>query len=200
MAPTPALPIRWIRGVKRRWCEVDFLTFLVPRFRTNGAVPPLLPHAPWHALRQFAVYVSWALGVYPHITRSSAQSTVEPRFTNAPVHEQFGSRTNFPRKTSWMTNGVSDYEHASWEYRRGSVSCWLTNLVSVYEHFGSRTASRNELNSWTEVPLYVSDACFVLVNWSFAHLFRVGKRNRLWDCFLIWDTPVVAKLSAEIWW
>jgi hypothetical protein len=24
--------------------------------------------------------------------------TVEPRFTNAPVHEQFGSRTNFPNK------------------------------------------------------------------------------------------------------
>jgi hypothetical protein len=24
--------------------------------------------------------------------------TVEPRFTNAPVHEQFGSRTNFPSK------------------------------------------------------------------------------------------------------
>jgi hypothetical protein len=43
---------------------------------------------------------------------------------------------------------------ASWEYRRGSVSCWLTNLVSVYEHFGLRTASRNELSSWTEVPLY----------------------------------------------
>jgi hypothetical protein len=41
--------------------------------------------------------------------------TVEPRFTNAPVHEQFGSRTNFPsKKTSRMTNGVSDYEHASW--------------------------------------------------------------------------------------
>jgi hypothetical protein len=27
-------------------------------------------------------------------------------------------------------------------------------MVSVYEHFGWRTASRNELNSWTEVPLY----------------------------------------------
>jgi hypothetical protein len=65
-----------------------------------------------------------------------------------------------------MTNGVSDDERClglrtrklatavSWEYRRGSVSCRLTNLVSVYEHFGSRTASRNELSSWTEVPLY----------------------------------------------
>jgi hypothetical protein len=45
---------------------------------------------------------------------------------------------------------------ASWENRRWSVSCWLTNLVSVYEHFGSRTASRNELSSWTEVPLYMN--------------------------------------------
>jgi hypothetical protein len=36
--------------------------------------------------------------------------TVKPRFTNAPVHEQFGSRTNFPSKTSRLTNGVSDYE------------------------------------------------------------------------------------------
>jgi hypothetical protein len=44
--------------------------------------------------------------------------TVEPRFTNAPVHEQFGSRTNFPSKTSRMTNGVSDYEHASWQQRQ----------------------------------------------------------------------------------
>jgi hypothetical protein len=32
-------------------------------------------------------------------------STVEPRFTNAPVHEQFGSRTNFPSKKrlGWRT-------------------------------------------------------------------------------------------------
>jgi hypothetical protein len=44
--------------------------------------------------------------------------TVEPRFTNAPVNEQFGSRTNFTRKTSRMTNGVSDYEHASWQQRQ----------------------------------------------------------------------------------
>jgi hypothetical protein len=29
---------------------------------------------------------------------SSFAYTVEPRFTNAPVHEQFGSRTNFPSK------------------------------------------------------------------------------------------------------
>jgi hypothetical protein len=48
----------------------------------------------------------------------SIKVTVEPRFTNAPVHEQFGSRKNFPGKTSRMTNGVSDYEHASWQQRQ----------------------------------------------------------------------------------
>jgi hypothetical protein len=76
-------------------------------------------------------YIARALFDNPH--------TAEPRFTNAPVHEQFGSRTNFPSKN------VSDDERclrlrtrklapaASLEYRRGSVSCWLTNLVSVYE-------------------------------------------------------------------
>jgi hypothetical protein len=31
----------------------------------------------------------------------------------------------------------------------------MGKMVSVYEHFGWRTASRNELNSWTEVPLYL---------------------------------------------
>jgi hypothetical protein len=30
----------------------------------------------------------------------------------------------------------------------------MGKIVSLYEHFGLRTASRNELNSWTEVPLY----------------------------------------------
>jgi hypothetical protein len=46
------------------------------------------------------------------------QSTVEPQFTKSPVHEQFGSRTNFPRKKSRMTNVVSDYEHAGWQHRQ----------------------------------------------------------------------------------
>jgi hypothetical protein len=30
----------------------------------------------------------------------------------------------------------------------------MGKIVSVYEHLGSRTASRNGLSSWTEVPLY----------------------------------------------
>jgi hypothetical protein len=55
-------------------------------------------------------------------------------YTGTSVHERPCSRTNFPSKKSRMTNGASDYEHASWqqrlatswEYRRGSVSCWLT--------------------------------------------------------------------------
>jgi hypothetical protein len=80
-------------------------------------------------------------------------STVEPRFTNAPVHEQI-LWAKASRITSMQAgnNGKLATE-ASLEYRRWSASYWLTNLVSVYEHFGSRTASRNELSSWTEVPL-----------------------------------------------
>jgi hypothetical protein len=63
-----------------------------------------------------------------------AISTVEPRFTNASHHEQIGSRTNFPKNKSQVTNGVSSNEHSSrqqrlatsWEYRRESVSCCVT--------------------------------------------------------------------------
>jgi hypothetical protein len=62
------------------------------------------------------------------------QYTVEPRFTNASLHEQIGSRTHFPKKKSRVTNGASSNEHASrqqrlatsWEYRRESVSCCVT--------------------------------------------------------------------------
>jgi hypothetical protein len=63
---------------------------------------------------------------------SNPDSTVGSRFTNAPVHEQFGSRTNFPsKKTYRMTNGFSDCEHANWQQRQAEsisagVSCWLT--------------------------------------------------------------------------
>jgi hypothetical protein len=72
--------------------------------------------------------------------------TVGPRFTNAPVHKQFGSRTNFPsKKMSRMTNGFSDYEHASWQQRQAGsisagVSCWLTSAqyTSLLD-FGLRT-------------------------------------------------------------
>jgi hypothetical protein len=53
-------------------------------------------------------------------------SKMGPRFTNAPVHEQI-----FRTKTSRMTNGFLDYEHASWQQRQAEsisagVSCWLT--------------------------------------------------------------------------
>jgi hypothetical protein len=48
-----------------------------------------------------------------------------PLFTNNSVHEQI-----FRAKKSWMTNGFSDYEHASWQQRQAEsisagVSCWL---------------------------------------------------------------------------
>jgi hypothetical protein len=100
----------------------------------------------------------WSLQIFFRI--SSGKNEIQwnlgsrtPLFTNNSVHEQI-----------FQAKKVSDDERclrlrtrklataASWEYQRGSVSCWLSNLVSVYEHFDSRTASRNELSSWTEVP------------------------------------------------
>jgi hypothetical protein len=94
---------------------------------------------------------------------------VEPRFTNAPVHEQFGSRTNFPSKKHLVWRTVSRITNTqagnSGKLRVSALECqWLVNLVSVYEHFGSQTASRNELSSWTEVPLYsLPDFCLYWV-------------------------------------
>jgi hypothetical protein len=43
------------------------------------------------------------------------------RFTNNLVHEQFGSRTIFPGK-----NGVSDYEHASWQQREAEIGAGVS--------------------------------------------------------------------------
>jgi hypothetical protein len=62
----------------------------------------------------------------------------ELKYSGTSVHERPCSRTirftnKFSeQKISRMTNGVSDYEHASCQQRqaasifRGSVSCWLT--------------------------------------------------------------------------
>jgi hypothetical protein len=66
---------------------------------------------------------------------------------NASHHEQIGSQTNFLKKKSRVTNGVSSNEHASWqqqlatswEYRRESISYFVTfaqYTISVYKHFG----------------------------------------------------------------
>jgi hypothetical protein len=69
-----------------------------------------------------------------------SNTTMSQQYTGTSVHERPCSRTirftnKFSEQTpSRMTNGVSDYEHASWqqrlatswEYRRVSVSCWLT--------------------------------------------------------------------------
>jgi hypothetical protein len=82
-----------------------------------------------------AVFLRLKLSIFKpfsHFIDVRLRCTVDPRFTNAPDHEQFGSRTNSPSKN------VSDDERclglrtrkpatmASWEYRRGSVSCWST--------------------------------------------------------------------------
>jgi hypothetical protein len=55
-------------------------------------------------------------------------NTVGHRFTNIPVHEQFGSRTHFSeQKASRMTKGFSDYEHASWQQRQAdSISAGVS--------------------------------------------------------------------------
>jgi hypothetical protein len=63
-----------------------------------------------------------------YVVVSEISNTVEPRFTNAAVHEQFGSRTNFPSKSlGWRTvsriTNTQAGNSGSWEYRRGSVSC-----------------------------------------------------------------------------
>jgi hypothetical protein len=63
-----------------------------------------------------------------------------PLFTNISVHEQI-----FRAKKSRMTNGFSDYEHASWQQRQAEsisagVSCCLTlaQYTSLLD-FGLRT-------------------------------------------------------------
>jgi hypothetical protein len=58
---------------------------------------PQRPHCLWG----FRILVQWNL-----VSRT-------PLFTNNSVHEQI-----FRAKTSRMTNGVSDYEHASWQQRQ----------------------------------------------------------------------------------
>jgi hypothetical protein len=52
-------------------------------------------------------------GIKFTVKKNTIYMTVKPRFTNAPVHEQ-----TFRPKTSRMTNGVSDYEHASWQQQQ----------------------------------------------------------------------------------
>jgi hypothetical protein len=85
--------------------------------------------SPWPSLRVCCCVDNWwiiHLEFYHSILAVLNIYTVEPRFTNATVHEQFGSRTNFPSKKrlGWRTRKLATA--ASWEYRRGSVSCWLT--------------------------------------------------------------------------
>jgi hypothetical protein len=110
-------------------------------------------------------------------------------FMNNSVHEQIFQQnvSDDKRRLGLRTRKLATA--ANWEYRRGSVSCWLTNLVSVYEHFGSRTASRNELSSWTEVPLYISR------NWGcYTHL---KIRNVEQTCH---DAAVSASIWRSEWW
>jgi hypothetical protein len=65
------------------------------------------------------------------------------RYSGASVHERPCSRTirftnKFSeQKTSRITNGFSDYEHASWQKRQAEsisagVSCWLTMAQYIF--------------------------------------------------------------------
>jgi hypothetical protein len=56
-------------------------------------------------------------------------NTVGPRFTNAPVYEQFGLRTNFPSKKCFGLRTVSRITNTIWQQRQtesisAGVSCW----------------------------------------------------------------------------
>jgi hypothetical protein len=90
------------------------------------------------------------------------------RYIGTSVHERFSSRTHFLEKKSlgWRTVFQAMNTQAGnngWQ-QAGSIGSagehqLLCNfrsvhIVSFYEHFGRQTASRNELNLWTEVPLY----------------------------------------------
>jgi len=52
---------------------------------------------------------------------------------------------------------------------------------------GSQDTAEYVHSSEREVPLVVDR-------------LHTGKRNQLWDSFLLWHTPVVANVSAEISW
>jgi hypothetical protein len=57
------------------------------------------------------------------------QSTVGPRFTNVPVYEQFGLRTNFPSQKRLGLRMVSRIKNTIWQQRQtesisAGVSCW----------------------------------------------------------------------------
>jgi hypothetical protein len=122
---------------------------------------PLHVSGPFVAHHQEAECIMWRLSASLPTVAIEVQWNLGSRtllFTNNSVHERSCSRTirftnNFPSKNGLGLRTRKLATAASSLYRRGSVSCWLSNLVSVYEHFGSRTASRNGLSSWTEVPL-----------------------------------------------
>jgi hypothetical protein len=69
-----------------------------------------------------------------HVKQCLISSINLCNYSGTSVHERLSSRTNFPKKKSQVTNGVSSNEHASrqqrlatsWKYRRESVICCVT--------------------------------------------------------------------------
>jgi hypothetical protein len=102
------------------------------------------------------------------------------RFTNKfSEQKRLGWRTVYRIRNTQAGNNGKLATEAGWEYGCGSVSCLLTNLVSVYEHFGSRTASRNELSSWTEVPLYIHRCMHAYIH-RYTHYFFAWLNSPMW--------------------
>jgi hypothetical protein len=147
-----------VQGLFRRWKLNDVAVLYhwtrgtVIEVGSVRSIPALYSEVPDSYLcldtGSFALEIQWSLG------------SGTPLFTNNSVHEQI-----FRAKTSRMTNGVSDYEHASWQQRQAEsisagVSWWLTlaQKTSLLD-FGLRTfrftnGLQERISSWTEAPLY----------------------------------------------
>jgi hypothetical protein len=92
------------------WDQTEFsVKFTVLKSVTvSQPVPPPL-HQYTKTIQNLLLYAAVVLLMMGAIEPETY--TVEPRFMNAPVHEQFGSRTNFPSKkclgwwtVSWIMN------------------------------------------------------------------------------------------------
>jgi hypothetical protein len=71
-------------------------------------------------------------------------NTVEPRFTNAPIHEQIFRAKNVSDNERCLGLRTSKLATASsWEYRRGSISCWLTLSLLMTYVYGAPCKGRN---------------------------------------------------------
>jgi hypothetical protein len=90
-----------------------------------------------------------------YTTKCIRQNLYYPHSVSRCVAFAFPARIR--RAFSWISLFFVVFFRYHWIRHRG------TKEVSIYEHSGWRTASRNELNSWTEVPLYTHTYRLVFV-------------------------------------